>query len=61
MLAASEIAVQFGLVVSAVFALVGAVLKVIEKNVGAALAYAAVSILALVAACLLYTSPSPRD
>lgn len=48
--AASEVAVQFGLVVAAVSALVGAVLKVIERNLGAALAYVAVSILGFVAA-----------
>jgi len=50
LLAASEVAVQFGLVVAAVVALVGSGLKFFEKNLGAALAYLAVSILALVAA-----------
>ena len=50
LLAASEVAVQFGLVVAAVTALVGSVLKFLEKNLGAGLAYIAVSLLALVAA-----------
>jgi len=50
MLAASEVAVQFGLVLASVTALVGAALKFLEKNFGAGLAYVSMSILALAAA-----------
>lgn len=41
---------MFGPLVAAALALAGAVLKAIERNVGAALAYAAVTVLAAVAA-----------
>lgn len=50
LLAASDVASNFGLVLAAVTALVGSVLKLIEKNVGAALAYASVCLIALAAA-----------
>jgi hypothetical protein len=50
MLAATEVAAQFGLVLAAVTALVGSVLKFLERNLGAGLAYVAVALLAVVAA-----------